>query len=226
MKPTLSPVATWRPQRKHLLFLLIASMMLVVLIRDRILLDSQHPVWKHYEPFKWWLLPHGITAALTLLLGPLQFSSRLRRRHLNWHRLSGRLYVAGVAMGVPLGIVIETIKYRIGMVPLRTLIGAIGFGSIFVVTTGTGFVLARRGRIAEHQRWMTRSFSVAMVFVEVRCADSIQWLGRLMDVPSNFLETHHISDIWLYIAISLTAAELVLRYGKAKRPRFAAVVTA
>jgi uncharacterized membrane protein len=209
-----------------MLFLLIASMMLVVLIRDRILLDSQHPVWKHYEPFKWWLLPHGITAALTLLLGPLQFSSRLRRRHLNWHRLSGRLYVAGVAMGVPLGIVIETIKYRIGMVPLRTLIGAIGFGSIFVVTTGTGFVLARRGRIAEHQRWMTRSFSVAMVFVEVRCADSIQWLGRLMDVPSNFLETHHISDIWLYIAISLTAAELVLRYGKAKRPRFAAVVTA
>ena len=47
-----------------------------------------------------------------------------------------------------------------------------------------------------------------------------------MDVPSNFLETHHISDLWLYIAISLTAAELVLRYGKAKRPRFAAVVTA
>ena len=121
MKPTPSPVATWRPQSKHMLFLLIASMMLVVLIRDRILLDSQHPVWKHYEPFKWWLLPHGITAALTLLLGPLQFSSRLRRRHLNWHRISGRLYVAGVAIGVPLGIVIETIKYRIGVAPLRTV---------------------------------------------------------------------------------------------------------
>ena len=117
-------------------------MMLVVLVRDRILMDSQHPVWKHYEPFKWWLLPHGITAALALLLGPLQFSSRLRRRHLNWHRISGRLYVAGVAIGVPLGIVIETIKYRIGVAPLRLLIGTMDFGSIFMITTGMGFALA------------------------------------------------------------------------------------
>src|SRR5690348_15952178 len=100
---------------KHFLFLVIAAMMLVVLNRDRVLLDSQHPVWKHYEPFKWWLAPHGIAAALTLLMGPLQFSSRLRRRHLKWHRISGRLYVGGVAVGVPLGILIEAIKYRNGV---------------------------------------------------------------------------------------------------------------
>ena len=71
MKPALWPVGTRRPQPKHTLFLLIASMMLVVVVRDRILLDSQHWIWKHYEPFKWWLLPHGITAGLALLLGPL-----------------------------------------------------------------------------------------------------------------------------------------------------------
>jgi hypothetical protein len=127
---------------------------------------------------------------------------------------------------VPLGIVIETIKYRIGVGPLRLLIGTIGFGSIFLITTGMGFALARRGRIAEHQRWMTRSFGVAMVFVEVRCADHIQWLGRLMGVPSAFLQAHHISDLWLYLLISLTTAELILRYGKAKRPRFAAASAA
>jgi uncharacterized membrane protein len=223
MRSTPAPVATRRLEPKHILFFLIASMMLIVLVRDRVLLDSQHPVWKHYEPFKWWLLPHGITAALTLLFGPLQFSSRLRRHHLNWHRISGRLYVAGVAAAVPLGIVIETIKYRTGVAPLRLLIGTIGFGSIFLITTGMGFTLARRGQIAKHQRWMTRSFAVAMVFVEVRCVDYIQWLGRLMDVPSNFLQSHHISDLWLYVAISLIAAELILLHRKAKRPRFAAV---
>src|SRR5262245_58811617 len=150
MKPTQSRVAAGHVQPKHLLFLLIASMMLVVLMRERILLDSQHPIWRHYEPFKWWLAPHGIAAALTLLMGPLQFSSRLRSRHLNWHRISGRLYVAGVTVGVPLGIAIETIKYRIGMAPLRLLVGTIGFGSIFLGTTALGFALAWRGRIAEH----------------------------------------------------------------------------
>jgi len=203
-------------EAKQLLFLLIGSMMLVVVFRDRVLLDPAHPIWKHYEPFKWWLLPHGLSAALTLVLGPLQFSSRLRRRHLMWHRISGRLYVAGVAIGAPLGIAIETIKYRIGVAPLRLLIGTIGFGSIFLITTGMGLMLARRGRIAEHQRWMTRSFAVAMVFVLVRCADSIQWLGRLIDIPGGFLEARHISDLWLYVAIMLTAAELVLRTKRAR----------
>jgi hypothetical protein len=125
-----------------MLFLLIASMMLVVLIRDRILLDSQHPVWKHYEPFKWWLLPHGITAALTLLLGPLQFSSRLRRRHLNWHRLFRAALRRRGCDGRALGIVIETIKYRIGMVPLRTLIGA---------SDSARYSWLRRGRVSYWQ---------------------------------------------------------------------------
>ena len=44
-----------------MLFLLIASMILIVLIRDRALLDPQHPIWNHYEPFKWWLPLHGIS---------------------------------------------------------------------------------------------------------------------------------------------------------------------
>jgi hypothetical protein len=29
---------------------------------NRVLLNSGHPVWKRYQPFKWWLLPHGIAA--------------------------------------------------------------------------------------------------------------------------------------------------------------------
>ncbi len=90
-----SDVAIPRIQPKHLLFLLITTMILVVLIKDHILPDPQNPIWTYYQPFKWWLLPHGIAASFALLLGPLQFSSRLRRRHLNWHRISGRLYISG-----------------------------------------------------------------------------------------------------------------------------------
>jgi hypothetical protein len=159
-------------------------------------------------------------------MGPLQFSSRLRRRYLNWHRISGRVYVAGVTVGVPLGIVIEAIKYRLGVATLRLLVGSIGFGSIFLATTALGFALVRRGRIAEHQRWMTRSFAVAMVFLEVRCADYIPWIGRVIEKPSDLLETHHISDLWFYLAISLTVAELILRYGLPRRRSLSAAAQA
>jgi hypothetical protein len=47
---------------------------------------------------KWLLLPHGIGGALALLIGPLQFSNRLRARHLRLHRILGRFYIGGVAI--------------------------------------------------------------------------------------------------------------------------------
>lgn len=55
-----------------------------------------------------------------------------------------------------------------------------------------------------------------MVFVLVRCADSIEWLARLIGVPGDFLEAHPISDLWLYVAIMLTAAEAILRTRRAR----------
>ena len=78
---------------KYLLFGLVGLMVLTVLYRDRVLMNSQAPLWDHYRYFKWWLLPHGIAGALALLLGPLQFSQRLRKRFLPRHRIAGRVYV-------------------------------------------------------------------------------------------------------------------------------------
>ena len=42
---------------KHLVFAVIAATAAYVLDHnERFLLDAAHPVWNHYEPFKWWLL--------------------------------------------------------------------------------------------------------------------------------------------------------------------------
>ena len=117
---------------KYLLFGLIGLMMVVVIYRDRILLDPLSPIWQHYRYFKWWLLPHGIAGALALFLGLSQFSDALRQRFLRWHRWIGRIYVGAVAVAAPLGAWIEYIKW-----------------------------------------------------------------------PSTVLETHPISDLWMYVAFSL-----------------------
>ena len=61
---------------------------------------------------------------------------------------------------------------------------------------------------------MTRSYAVALIFLETRCVEQISWLAKLTDWPSTMLETHGISDMWMYIAFSLGAAELVLRSEK------------
>jgi uncharacterized membrane protein len=210
---------SWFPRPKYVLFAAIGLMMLIVLYRDRFLINPQDPIWEHYRHFKWWLLPHGITGALALFLGPLQFSDRLRQRLLPWHRVIGRIYVYGVAVAVPVGIYIEYIKYVHTIAPLRLLIATSGFGTLFLLTTGMGFFMVKHRNIQAHRNWMTRSYAVALIFLETRCVDQIPWLSRMVDWPSRTLETHSISDIWMYIAFSIIAAELVLRCEKLIKKR-------
>ena len=46
---------------KYLLFTLIALMMAYVLRHNEsFLINWKDPVWQHYQPFGWWLLPHGL----------------------------------------------------------------------------------------------------------------------------------------------------------------------
>src|SRR5215469_18500760 len=100
---------------KHLLFVVLGLMFAYVLVHDEsFLVNRRDPIWSHYEPFKWWLLPHGVAGACALLLGPLQFSERLRCRFRKLHRVLGRIYVAGVFIAAPLGVYIQYSEERTG----------------------------------------------------------------------------------------------------------------
>ena len=58
---------------KHLVFAAIAAMAAYVLYHnERFLLDAAHPVWNHYDPFKWWLLPHGLAGTCALFPAPIE----------------------------------------------------------------------------------------------------------------------------------------------------------
>src|ERR1700693_4713022 len=99
----------------YLLSAVIALILVYVIAHDEsFLVHPKDPVWKHYEPFKWWLLPHGIAGACALLLGPMQFSERLRKRFTRMHRVTGRIYVAGVFVAAPLGLYIQYFNERFG----------------------------------------------------------------------------------------------------------------
>jgi hypothetical protein len=81
---------------------------------ERFLIDAKNPVWQHYQPFKWWLLPHAVFGAIVLLFAPLQFSDRLRQRFTKTHRVMGRLYVLGAFILAPLGAYIQYYQERLG----------------------------------------------------------------------------------------------------------------
>src|SRR6266436_5973210 len=139
----LQRVSWLRP--KYLLFAFIGLMLAYVLRHnEHFLIDAKDPKWAHIHPFRWYLLPHGIMGACALLLGPLQFSDRLRQRFAQFHRVVGRFYVAGVFIGAPMGLYIQYFEERMG--------GARSFS----FAAGTDAAL-----------WMLTT-AVAIVFLEVR----------------------------------------------------------
>ncbi len=120
---------------KYLLFAFIGLMVVYVLRHNEsFLLDRQDPVWNHYQPFKWWLLPHGLAGACALLLGPMQFSDRLRQRYAKLHRVVGRIYVAGALIVAPLGAYIQYFEERMNQ-PRSFTMAAVADAALLMITT-------------------------------------------------------------------------------------------
>ena len=207
-------VSWFRP--KYLLFALIGLMLAYVLgHNETFLVNLNNPVWNHYQPFKWWLLPHGIAGACALLLGPMQFSDRLRQRYTKLHRVTGRVYVAGAFIAGPLGIYIQVIQHRIG-VPLSFTMVAATHGTLWMLTTGIALVLILKRKVQQHRQWMTRSFAVGPgVFLGARVILGVTGLENRGPAA---VET----VIWMTIAFSIVLADIVLQVQEQQRSRPAA----
>jgi uncharacterized membrane protein len=195
---------------KYLLFAAIGLMLAYVIPHDEsFLVHPKDPIWEHYKPFERWLLPHGIAGACALLLGPMQFSDRLRDRFRQLHRVVGRIYVAGVLVAAPLGFYIQYFQERMGD-PRSFSIAAAVDAALWVITTGIALVFVLKGKVQEHRQWMTRSFAVALVFLEARVIGGVGGWENL-DVHAN--ET----IVWGCLAFSILSADLVLQWQKLGR---------
>jgi uncharacterized membrane protein len=110
------------------------------------------------------LYAHLAGGAAALALGPWQFSTRLRARALNLHRWIGRSYVVAVLLG-GCGALVLAPRSEYGLVT------HLGFGLLAVSWLGATLQAYRRirgGAIAEHQRWMTRSYALTLAAVTLR----------------------------------------------------------
>jgi uncharacterized membrane protein len=200
---------------KYIVFGFIFLMMAYVLNhKERFLINAADPAWMHYQTFKWWLLPHGLAGACALLLGPMQFSDRLRRRYTRLHRVVGRFYVAGAVIGAPLG---AFIQYRFDEklgdsrgFSIATVVDA----SIWMLTTLIALAFALQRKIPQHRQWMTRSYAVAIVFLEVRVVAGLGgWEG-------NSAATETI--VWTCIALSLLFADIAIQWQDLRAARLVA----
>jgi hypothetical protein len=190
---------------KYVVFSLIAvATVYVMQHNERFLIDSKHPVWQHYEAFKWWLLPHGIFGAIVLLFAPFQFSDRLRQRFTKAHRVMGRFYVIGALGLAPLGAYIQYFQERMGAPRSFTVLGIVDAAMLMSITI-IAFVFAVKRKIALHRQWATRSYAVALVFIAGRFVMGITgWETLGVEIVQ--------AIIWSCLVLAVPLADLSLNW--------------
>lgn len=147
---------------------------------------------------------HIIGGMGAILTGPWQFSPRLRARALNVHRWSGRSYLASVLLGSVAGFGMATVS-REGL-PTHTGFGALAV--LWLFTSAQAYIAIRRGRIAEHRRWMIRSFSLTLAAVTLR-----NYLPLLLFGLHWSFRSAYITVSWLCWMPNLIVAEWLVRRG-------------
>ncbi|WP_028047703.1 DUF2306 domain-containing protein [Cellulomonas sp. URHE0023] len=110
------------------------------------------------------LYVHIAAASVALLVGPWQFSARLRNGRRRLHRILGRTYLLSVAAGALASLVIA---------PFNTagMVGFFGFGTLGVLwlwTGGRAYRAIRSGDVHAHQSWMIRNFALSYAAVTLR----------------------------------------------------------
>src|SRR6202034_824093 len=153
-----------RSRFKTILWISLGLTVLFVFITSEVLLVTDYPMYHAYRlqviADRHLLIPHTLCGVTALLAGPVQFSSRLRQRHLKFHRVLGRVYVISVIVGALTGIALAA--GRPGM-PGTSMQAA-----AWIVCTTAAFLTARNRQIPQHRQWMARSYAVTFTFVSSR----------------------------------------------------------
>jgi uncharacterized membrane protein len=158
-------------------------------------------------------LVHIVPGMLFMILGPLQFSSTIRARHLRWHRLSGRVFViCGLVIGI------SALVMSLGMPAIGGVNQAAAttlFGSFFLFAVCKAYWHIRRREIALHREWMIRAFSIGLAVATIRPIVGVFFATS----PLTNLTPREFFGIafWIGFVLHLIAAEAWIRTTPAGR---------
>ena len=161
---TLRAPSSSRSRFKTVLWIFLGLTTLFVFITSEVLLVTDYPMYHAYRlqviADRGLLIPHTLAGIFALLIGPINFSSRIRQRYLKFHRVLGphlryrrlcwRFTGIALAAGRP------------------GLPGTSVQAAAWIVCTTAAFITARNRHIVQHRQWMARSYAVTFTFVSSR----------------------------------------------------------
>ena len=190
-----STTGSSRPRFKTILWIALGLTTLFVFITSELLLVTDYPMYHAYRlqviADRHLLIPHTLSGLTALLVGPLQFSSRFRQRHLKLHRVLGRFYVASVFIGSFTGIALAAGRPGLPGTSMQA--------AAWMVCTTAAFITARNRQIVAHRQWMARSYAVTFTFIS----------SRVLNLWPRYWS--HLGDVFAAVGvIAFTLASLLI----------------
>jgi uncharacterized membrane protein len=204
MSTTTTPLPRTSRDRlaKKVLWILMAVGFLSVLVL------TEYPYFAHPNPNRSRVLgerlaffPHAIAGLTALLIGPFQFSTRLRQRNLARHRMLGKIYVGAVVLSAVTSLIISHHLDVVDQPETYIFWETVAQAGLWLLTTLAAWITARNRHIATHRQWMIRSYTITFVFVTSR-------------IPMPLPIVQHMSDpafvilLFLLLIVSVIAPDI------------------
>ncbi len=162
------------------------------------------------------VIVHILSVSLFSILGALQFSSTLRQRNPQWHRVSGRIVVASGVCAALTGLWM-TVMYPI---PLELQGGLLYAVRVFVsvamlLSIYLAVAAVTGGDISAHRAWMIRAFALGQG-AGMQVVVLLPWM-LLIGKPSMLQRDLLMSLAWL---INLLVAEMAIQSGSPRNLNF------
>jgi len=166
---------------KTILWASLGLTVLFVFITSELLLVTDYPMYHAYRlqviADRHLLIPHTLAGTFALLIGPINFSSRIRQRYLQLHRILGRVYLISVFVGSFTGIALASGRPGLPGTSMQA--------AAWMVCTTAAVIAARNRQIVVHRQWMARSYAVTFTFVSSRVFNLVPaYWSHLGDVLS------------------------------------------
>ncbi len=202
------PPNTANSKFKKILWASLGLTVLFVFITSEVFLITDYPMFHAYRlqviADRTLLIPHTLAGTLALLIGPINFSSRIRQRYLPLHRILGRIYVVSVFVGSFTGIALAAGRPGLPGTSMQA--------AAWMVCTAAALITARNGYITQHRQWMMRSYAVTFTFVSSRVLNLVPaYWAHLGDVLSAVGVIAFTLASLLIVELSLNWHELTTR---------------
>lgn len=145
---------------------------------------------------------HGVPGGLALLLGPFQFSAKLRARYPKWHRVSGRIYMICIVLATAAALFAATVS--VSGFPAQ--VGFYLLSAAWLYTLYQGFRTIRRGDVRGHRVWMIRNYALTFAAVSLRLFLVLGLVAEAYLGTVNFGDIYTAS-VWGSVLVNALVAE-------------------